>query len=164
MGFIGKGFTSALDVGCGTGEKTSFIARHTGDTVGIDPDAGHVQKAQARYGGRHICFQVARAEALCFAFASFDAVFFNQSLHHEQAECQEAALREGHRVLKPRGRMLIVEPIHGSGTLGRTLRLYLDEKAQEQHAIRAIKAVSKSESTLSFRGIKDNRHDGPMTA
>ncbi len=139
--FLRDGVRAALDVGCGTGAKTARIAQQTGETFGIDPDAGHVRKAQTRHGGRHLCFQTARAEALCFAAASFDAVFFNESLHHVPAAHQQAALRESHRVLKSRGRMLIIEPIHGSGALGRILGLYLEEKEQEDSAAAAIEAV-----------------------
>ena len=139
--FIEGGVLAALDVGCGTGAKTFFIARHAAGTIGIDPNPGDVREAQNRYGGRRLDFLVARAERLCFADGSFGAVFFNESLHHVPIDCQEAALRESHRVLKSRGRMLITEPIHGSGCLGQTLRLYRDERAPKQHAIEAIRAV-----------------------
>ncbi len=151
--FLRDGVRSALDVGCGTGEKTARIARQTDETVGIDPDAGHMRKAQARHGGRHLCFLTARAEMLCFTAASFDAVLFNESLHHVPTAHQQAALRESHRVLKPRGRMLVIEPIHGSGALGRTLRLYLEEKEPEQSAIAAIEAVAKGVFALEARSV-----------
>ena len=151
--FLRHGVRAALDVGCGTGGKTARIARQTDETVGIDPDAGHVRKAQARHGGRHLCFLTAQAEALCFAAASFDAVFFNESLHHVPAAYQQAALRESHRVLKPRGRMLVIEPIHGSGALGRILGLYLEEKESEQSAIEAIEAVAKGAFALEARSV-----------
>ncbi|MGD8267912.1 MAG: methyltransferase domain-containing protein [Desulfobacterales bacterium] len=65
--FLAEGALAALDVGCGLGAKTSFIARHVKGTVGIDPNAGDVREAQNRYGGRHLSFLVARAEMLCFA-------------------------------------------------------------------------------------------------
>ena len=151
--FLRDGVLSALDVGCGTGERTARIARQTGETVGIDPEAGHVRRAQARHGGRHLCFLTARAEALCFTAASFDAVFFNESLHHVPAAHPQAALSASHRVLKPRGRMLVIEPIHGSGALGRTLRLYLEEKEPEQSAIAAIEAVAKGVFALEARSV-----------
>ena len=159
--FLWDGARSALDVGCGIGAKTSFIAGHVEDTVGIDPNPGDVRKAQNRYGGRHLSFLVARAEMLCFAKGSFDAIFFNESLHHVPVERQVDALREGHRVLRPRGRMLITEPVHGSGALGQILKLYLDEAAQKQHALKAIEAVRKDEFTLRVRAeieIEDRFH------
>ena len=144
QGVAGEGMAAALDVGCGPGAKTAFIARHSGSTVGIDPAADQIRQARERYGGRHLQFAVARAEALCFSSASFDAVFFNESLHHVPAECQEVALHEARRVLKPRGQMLIIEPVHGSGALGGTLRLYLDERSQERKAAAAIEALLKN--------------------
>ena len=151
--FIRRGMHTALDVGCGAGEKTALIARQIQTTVGVEPDAGLVRRAQARHAQRGLRFVVGRAEALCFATASFDAVFFNESLHHVPAEYQVDALRESHRVLKPRGRMLISEPIHGSGALGQTLQLYLDEKEQEQNAAEAIAAVMKSAFALEAKSV-----------
>lgn len=151
--FIRSGMHTALDVGCGAGEKTALIAGHIQTTVGIEPDAGLMRRAQARHALRGPRFGVGRAEALCFATASFDAVFFNESLHHVPAEYQIDALCESHRVLRPRGRVLISEPIHGSGALGQTLQLYLDEKEQEQHAAEAIEAVMKGEFALAAKSV-----------
>jgi SAM-dependent methyltransferase len=149
--FLAEGALAALDVGCGLGAKTSFIARHVKGTVGIDPNAGDVREAQNRYGGRHLSFLVAGAEMLCFADGSFDVIFFNESLHHVPVDRQADALREGHRVLQPRGRMLIIEPIHGSGVLGQILKLYLDEAVSKQHALKAIEAVRKDGFALRAR-------------
>ncbi len=149
--FLKDGGLAGLDVGCGIGAKTAFIARHVAGTVGIDPNRGDVREAQNRYGGRRLSFLVARAQALCFADGSFDAVFFNESLHHVPVDRQTAALREGHRVLRPRGRMLITEPVHGSGSFGQILKLYLDEAAQKQHAIKAIEAAINDGFALRAR-------------
>ena len=149
--FLAKGARTALDVGCGIGAKTSFIARYVAGTVGVDPNRGDVREAQNRYGGRRLGFLVARAEMLCFADGSFDAIFFNESLHHVPIERQVDALREGRRVLQRQGRMLIIEPVHGSGVLGQTLKLYLDEGAQKQHAIKAIEVLMKDGFALRAR-------------
>lgn len=149
--FLKDGALAALDVGCGIGAKTSFIARHVKGTLGIDPNPGDVREAQNRYGGRHLSFLVARAEMLCFADGSFDALFFNESLHHVPVERQADALCEGRRVLQPRGRMLITEPVHGSGVLGQILKLYLDEAVQKQHAVKAIETVMQDGFALRAR-------------
>ena len=152
-GFIGNGLHTALDVGCGTGEKTALIARDIGTTIGIDPDTGQIRQAHARHGGERLCFRVARAEALCFCEAAFEAVLFNESLHHVPVDRQAEALREAHRVLKPRCGLLITEPIHGSGSLGRELKLYLEEKTQEQKAVEAIEAVMAAEFELRAQTV-----------
>lgn len=137
----------ALDVGCGRGEKTAFIARHVRRCAGIDPDADFIRAAHARHGGRNLQFQVSRAEALCFDAASFDAVFLNESLHHVPIDGQAQALRECRRVLKPRGKLLVTEPVHGSGSFGQTMHLYRDEKRQKQSALAAMDAAA----TVGFR-------------
>lgn len=141
----------ALDVGCGAGEKTSYIADHLGPTVGIDPDTRLIRAAHAKYSRGNLSFRVARAESLCFAAASFMTVFFNESLHHVPVDRQVEALHEGHRVLTARGRLIITEPIQGSGTFGQILKLYLDEKEQKQKALKALETVMATAFRLQAR-------------
>jgi hypothetical protein len=65
------------------------------------------------------------------------------------------ALNESGRILKSGGRMLIIEPIHGSGALGQKMRLYRDEKAQAQKAIDAIESlVNAGFALFAFGEIK----------
>jgi hypothetical protein len=49
--------------------------------------------------------------------------------------------------------MRIVEPIHGSGALGQTLQLYLEENGPEQSAIEFIEAVAKDAFALEARSV-----------
>ena len=143
------GASTVLDVGCGDGEKTFYLAQHVQWLVGIDPDKNLIQTAKKKYCNSNLMFQVAQAESLCFSDSSFVSVMFNESLHHVPVDKQREALKESHRVLKPKGRLLITEPIYCSGSLGQILELYNDEKNQKQSAIKAIKSVINSEFTLS---------------
>ena len=54
---------------------------------------------------------VAAGEALPLASESLDIVFFFNSLHHVPVAQQGPALAEAARVLKPGGRLYIVEPL-----------------------------------------------------
>ena len=142
---------TVLDVGCGDGEKTFHLARHVEWSVGIDPDENLIQTAKNKYSSSNLMFQVAQAESLCFSDSSFVSVLFNESLHHVRVDKQIEALKESHRVLKPEGKLLITEPIYGSGSLGQILELYNDEKNQKQSAVKAIKSVINSEFELSVK-------------
>jgi ubiquinone/menaquinone biosynthesis C-methylase UbiE len=142
---------SVLDVGCGNGEKTFYIAQCAQWSIGIDPDKEIIQEAKNKYNCGNLVFQVAQAESLCFSNASFVAVLFNESLHHVSVDKQVEALKESHRVLEAGGRLLITEPIYGSGSFGEILEFYSDEKEQKRSAVHAIESVINSEFSLSIK-------------
>ncbi len=72
-----------LEVGCGDGRLTRRIGGTVHSAVGVDPDAGQIERAKrlqpARQRGK-IQFQVGRAETLHFPNQSFQAVIFSWSL------------------------------------------------------------------------------------
>ncbi len=144
------GASSVLDVGCGDGEKTFYISPHVLWSVGIDPDENIVKIARHKYNSDNLEFQVAQAESLPFSNSSFAAILFNQTLHHVPVENQIEALKESHRVLQFKGRLLITEPIYGSGSFGQMLEPNNDEKKRKQNAINAIESVIKTEFSLSL--------------
>ena len=155
----------AIDIGCGNGEKTHYIADHVEFAVGVDPNERQIQAAKNNYKSGNLAFQVAKAECLCFSDESFTSVLLNESLHHIQTGKQKEALEESFRVLKPGGKLFIMEPIFASGSLGQILNLYNDEKDQKQCAINAIKSMigirfklalkKKIDIEYYFEGIDD---------
>jgi len=103
-----------LDVGCGPGRLTRFLAKRvapSGSADGIDASPQMIKRAtaKARKQGVPASFQVAYAQDLPFADNTFDAVACILVLHHVAADDQLAAAEEMHRVLKPGGRLLIAE-------------------------------------------------------
>ncbi len=103
-----------LDVGCGTGTLLIEAAKRvgpSGSADGIEPSSEMVaharHKAQAQ--GVRVHILEGSAERLPFADASFDAVFCTMVLHHLPATMQVAALGEMRRVLRPRGRLVLVD-------------------------------------------------------
>jgi demethylmenaquinone methyltransferase/2-methoxy-6-polyprenyl-1,4-benzoquinol methylase len=97
----------ALDVGCGPGLTTEGARRlvgSTGKVVGLDPSAGMLHEAQ-RVGCRGLVQGV--GEELPFGDASFDFLSMAYALRH--VSDLEVAFREYHRVLKPRGIVLLLE-------------------------------------------------------
>jgi ubiquinone/menaquinone biosynthesis C-methylase UbiE len=94
-----------LDVGCGTGRLTRWIADKVGpggSVVGIDPLVDRVAVARTRSPG--LAFTVGRAEDLsAFSDESFDVVCLSAVFHW--VPDQAKALAEIRRVLRPGGRM-----------------------------------------------------------
>lgn len=101
----------ALDVGCGGGHLSFLLADQGADTVACDPAAGMLaavrEGAAARGLTPRLSTQEAHAEHLPFDTASFDVVATRYSAHHWR--CLRPGLAEMHRVLRPTGRLLVID-------------------------------------------------------
>ena len=103
-----------LDAGTGTGRMLELLAPHIKRGIGIDVSPEMLAIARDRLGnaGAFNC-QVRRGYVYRLPFADgeaksgFDAVLFHQVLHY--LDDPQAALREAIRVLKPGGRIMIVD-------------------------------------------------------
>jgi len=100
-----------LDVGCGTGLFAARIqqALPRATVWGIDLVAGMLQKGADRWkrqGGRIVPVQ-ADSERLPFATGTFDFVTCANSFHHYPNQAR--AVVEMHRVLRPGGRLILVD-------------------------------------------------------
>lgn len=98
----GKAF---LEVGCGDGQLAAAMADKAAIVTAIDPDVARIEAARRQFKGAN--FLVGSGENLHIEAGSFDIVLFSYSLHHQ--DCAKA-LAEAKRVLRPGGRILIVEP------------------------------------------------------
>jgi ubiquinone/menaquinone biosynthesis C-methylase UbiE len=122
------GYGRALEVGAGSGYFTALIARHARSVIAIEPvaDMQAVLKARCRAEGvdnvEVLGVPAAELPAVVPA-ASVDTAFIIQSLHHvHDRERVFAALG---RVVRPGGRLLMVEPHHNVRRAARLFRKYL---------------------------------------
>jgi len=97
-----------LDLGCGDGQLTQRLRDCGAHVLGVDASAEMIAAARAR----GIEAEQAKAEALPFRDATFDAVFSNAALHWVRG--QDAMLDQVHRVLKPGGRFVAEMGGHGN--------------------------------------------------
>jgi SAM-dependent methyltransferase len=103
-----------LDVCCGTGTLALAAKQRVGSNGsvhGVDASKEMIVHAKAKAARRDaaVAFEVAAAQSLPFPDATFDVVFCSLALHHLPEEMRAGAIAEMQRVLKPGGRMLIVE-------------------------------------------------------
>ena len=103
-----------LDVGTGPGYlalAASDLVGPDGNAVGIDASPEMIDRARTRAAsaGSHAEFLVAAAETLPFDDDSFDVVVSRLVFHHLPGDVKAAVLDEMARVLKPGGRILIVD-------------------------------------------------------
>ncbi len=112
---------AALEVACGSGGITSRMALETGATcLGVDINARGIEAATTRAREQDlsskVSFQVVDAgQRLPFPDESFDAIFCNDSINHLPGRLE--VLRDWHRVLRPRGRVLFTDPTVVTGQL-----------------------------------------------
>lgn len=105
---------SVLDLGCGTGELTMTLGRRVGPNgrvAGIDISKDLVAGARrkAKRAGLAIEYRVASIEQLPFADATVDVVVSSLVMHHLAPEVLGRAVREIRRVLKPGGRVFVID-------------------------------------------------------
>ncbi len=112
-----------LDVACGTGLMAVEAARILGTAENItclDPSAGMMAEAKKKLPAK---FVLGYADSLPFPDASFDFLTMGYALRH--VADLTVTMREYHRVLRPGGRVLILEVTKPSGRIGNFFfRLY----------------------------------------
>jgi SAM-dependent methyltransferase len=99
-----------LDVGCGTGYLLRSLAARCPDAtrlVGVDPAPSMIDVAAAAATDPRLQYTVGVAERLPAADSAFDLVVSTTSFDHWADEL--GGLRECHRVLRPGGRLVLVD-------------------------------------------------------
>jgi len=105
---------SVLDVGCGTGDFSLDVYTRVGAggrVSGIDPGPKQIARARVKAArrGSPIDFQIGVVEQIVFPDQSFDVVLSTFMMHMLPDDLKRQGLREIARVLKPGGRLLVVD-------------------------------------------------------
>lgn len=104
---------SVLDVGCGTGTLAVMIKQlhPTIHVIAVDPDPKALARARRKADRASVAirFDQGYGDALPHPDGRFDRVFSSMMFHHVPADDQPRMLREIRRVLKPRGRLELLD-------------------------------------------------------
>jgi ubiquinone/menaquinone biosynthesis C-methylase UbiE len=119
---------AVLDIGCGTGSlaiAAKRAARASAAVHGIDAAPEMIARARrkAAKAGVDVAFETALAQSLPFPDGQFDVVLSTVMLHHLPRAARPKAIGEARRVLKPGGRLLVVD-FGGSGGHGLLAHLH----------------------------------------
>jgi len=111
-----------LDMCCGTGGATLAIAKKAGEAseiVGMDLSSGQLRRARKKRGLSSVRFVEGDVAATGFEEGCFDKVFITHSLHEMKRKERMEVLAEAKRVLKDRGRVIVLELDNPESTLVR---------------------------------------------
>jgi arsenite methyltransferase len=104
-----------LEVGCGVGYNTRHLAERVPGCIfiGVDLSESHVKSAAKDAKGlQNLSFEPGDFQRMRFEERDFDAVFAVESLCQAEDVCK--ALREIARVLRPGGRLLVIECVRAA--------------------------------------------------
>ena len=152
-----------LDVGCGTGTLAVLIKRGRPDVqvVGLDPDSTALARAarKARRADVPVQFDRGFSNELPYADGSFDRVFSSFMFHHLQPRNEKRdMLTEVHRVLKPGGRLELLDfagPEFASG--GRLARLLHSQPLMRDNAANHVLALCREAGLAEPRPVAHRR-------
>lgn len=108
----GRRFEKALDLGCGYGRRTPWIAEIADKVVGVDPNPDVVKLARSHYP--QFEFHVAGGQGIPLPPASVDLVVTWTVLQHIPPTAIGGVASEVQRVLRPGGVLLAYENTHGT--------------------------------------------------
>jgi ArsR family transcriptional regulator len=98
------------DLGAGEGAFALLLAQRAKKVIAVDTSAKMIEVAREqaqRHGVKNVEYRLGDMEEVPIRDARVDLVFFSQSLHH--ALHPERAVSEAHRILRPGGRIVILD-------------------------------------------------------
>lgn len=121
--FEERGVKKVLDLGCGSGRHTVYLAEHGFDVSGIDDAQEGIEITKTKLEAKKLKADLKLGdiyEKLPYQDGSFDAIVSTQTMHHNKIEKIRELIKEMERVLTPGGMIFITvrrreNPNEGNG-------------------------------------------------
>jgi ubiquinone/menaquinone biosynthesis C-methylase UbiE len=144
-----------LEVGCGTGTLTLAAKRQAGPSgkaFGIDIIPGMIELSQrkAAQANEDVTFQLGSIDDIPFSANQFDVVMCSFMIFHMSEIMRRKGIAEIYRVLKPQGRLLVLDLALPTRPLPRTIAQMLF-RGMLQHDLRELLPVME---TAGFSDIE----------
>lgn len=134
-----------LDVGCGTGTLVVQIARAHPEVqvTGLDPDPKALARGRRKAArtGAVIRFDQGFSDALPYPDAQFDRVLSSFMFHHLDRRAKQKMLAEVRRVLKPGGRLELLDFRGPDVKAGPVMRMLHSHRLLEDNAEARVLAL-----------------------
>lgn len=105
---------TVLDIACGEGYGTSFLAQSAKTVHGIDIDKDIIQHACQTYVSPNLHFHVGPVNRIAFPDQHFDVVVSFETIEHVDEATQIQFLNETKRILRPEGLFIVSTPDRGA--------------------------------------------------
>lgn len=153
-----------LELGCGTGLNTEYLAQHAGHVIGVDLSEQMLAKARQRMEAKNVEFLTADiTKSWSFKDTSFDFVVANLVLEHIQD--LRPIFNEVLRVLRPGGQCYLAE-LHPYKQLRQSQAKYVSRETGEEVLVDAFthmisEYVNKGlEAGLTLCRLEEYQKDG----
>ena len=137
---------NVLEIGCGTGQKTVNILKHTNKITAIDISEENIKNAKEKYKNDDIVFLTMDASKLSFENKSFDTIVTTDSFHEIEPQIQDKVLEE---MIRCSNTIIFIEP----DEISVTNELFKVFDANENHSLRIKTSMSKA-----FDYMKQNNY------
>jgi SAM-dependent methyltransferase len=102
---------TAIDIGCGTGDSSIYLARHGWQVTGVDVAAKALEKARAKAAAEHVRVDFMRADATRLSSAGvgkdFSLIFDSGCLHGMSDDARDRYVPELSAVAAPQAQLMI---------------------------------------------------------
>ncbi len=130
------------DLGAGEGTFSQLLARRAKKVIAVDNSEKMVEygaELARKHGVKNLEYRQGDLEAVPLKDASVDVAFFSQSLHH--AQHPERAVAEAWRILKPGGRIVVLDLMRHNYEEAREMYADLWLGFTEVEALRFLRAA-----------------------
>jgi len=99
---------NVLEIGCGTGSFLKMYQKENCSVNGVDLSSAMIEQAEKKLGKNAVLLKES-ASKLSFEKNQFDLILSSTVIHEMSPEIRKEVLREAKRVLKPDGRILLID-------------------------------------------------------